>query len=162
MSLLAFCVSKGFWGGMQMICFSLVCLRTNSDSVKKEMHKWHSVESASVSAKWWQNVSFRSKSLEMALIATLRPAKKHIFAIIEKACCFSKGACCCVVVSHPGRLTEMKLLHLPLKTLRGCCDLSYRMRGSMWRIADVCVLSPSFLGGRKITLRFLHVKPRMW
>lgn len=77
---------------------------------------------------------------------TLRPAKKHIFAVIETACCFSKGACCCVVVFRPGRVTEMKLSHLPLKILRGCCDVSYRMRESMWRTADVCVLSPRILG----------------
>lgn len=52
------------------------------------MHKWHAVESASVSAERWQNASFRGKSLEMALMATLWPAKKHIFAVTEKARCF--------------------------------------------------------------------------
>lgn len=58
-------------GGMVLICFSLICLWTNNDSVKKEMHKWYSVESASVSANQWQNMSFRSKSLETDLIAAL-------------------------------------------------------------------------------------------
>lgn len=103
-------ISRGFWGWWgdvrRWFVFPLVCLCTNSDSVKKEMHKWHSVESASVSAQRWQNASFRGKSLEMALIVTLWPAKKHIFAIIEKARCFWRARVACVSTALSPRLLD--------------------------------------------------------
>lgn len=103
--MLAFYVSKGFWWGggvMQMICFSLVCLWTNSDSVKKEMHKWHSVESASVSAKRWQNVSFRSKILGNGFDSYASACQKAHFRRHREALLFFEGRvllCCCCCLS---------------------------------------------------------------